>query len=112
MGYQDLVSLLFGVDPTARTITHLNVLGNRETPGLGSKIATDERFIAQFQGLPLDHPIEVVKPGRGEHPWQIDAITGATISSKTVARAINRSVSPSLTQQLQEAARGRTDRNG
>ena len=90
----------------------LRVLGNRETPGLGSKIATDNGFISQFQGLSLDHPIEVVKPGRGEHPWQIDAITGATISSEAVARVINQSVSPHLSQQLQEAARGGTDRNG
>ena len=106
MGYQDRVSLLYGLGPDAQTITRLRVLANRETPGLGSKIATDAGFLNQFQGLSLDHPIEAVRAGRRQHPWQIDTITGATISSRTVARLINDSASPTLIQKLEERSRG------
>jgi len=34
------------------------------------------------------HPIEFTKHGRKEHPWQVDGITGATISSDAIANLL------------------------
>jgi len=39
----------------------------------------------------LQHLFEVVKPGTKKNPWQIDGITGATISSKAVGKLLNAS---------------------
>jgi electron transport complex protein RnfG len=67
----------------------MEVLESRETPGLGDKIYKDADFVASFTDLAIDPVIEVVKKGRGGGNNQVDAITGATISSRAVVRIIN-----------------------
>lgn len=101
-GYQDVIRLLYGFSP-AGTLVGVKVMEMRETPGLGDRIVTEEGFLRQFQGVPLEpagaglaQPLEVVKPGEGGAVWQIDAITGATISSRAVARIINESAGERL----------------
>ena len=93
-GFQDTVRLIFGYDPTTGKLLGMKVLENKETPGLGDKIETDADFLENFRELDVSltddlsgiaHPIEFVKPGQKEHPWQIDGITGATISSTAIA---------------------------
>jgi len=39
------------------------------------------------------HPIQAVKPGEKEHAWQVDGITGATISSQAIAGILRESSS-------------------
>ena len=94
MGYQDRIELLIGYRPDEATISGLVVTKSRETPGLGDRIETDPQFLANFEALDvaladdgstLVHPIEAVGPGQREFPWQIDTISGATVSSKAVA---------------------------
>jgi len=48
------------------------------------------------QGTSLEHDIVAVRHGRKQHAWEIDAISGATVSSKAVAKAINRSAAQLL----------------
>lgn len=88
-GFQDIIRLIFGYEPESGTITGMKVLESRETPGLGDKIEKDVDFVAEFEGA--RYPLIGVKPGRGEgeDPSQVDMITGATISSRTVIRIIN-----------------------
>ena len=54
----------------------------QETPGLGRKALTEEVFLAQF--LNTDGTAAV-----GEN---IDALTGATVTSKAIARGVNSAV--------------------
>jgi electron transport complex protein RnfG len=54
-----------------------------ETPGLGAK-ASDEAFSAQFAGLGTDSQVSVKKDG-----GTIDAITGATVTSRAAAAALS-----------------------
>lgn len=89
-GYADKIELLVGLDPDIRKITGIFVLDQKETPGLGNKIVT-EKWRSQFENTPLDTPLEVVKSGK-KHPTEIDAITGATISSRSVTNLINTTV--------------------
>ena len=102
MGYQDVIRLLYGYAPEREAIVGIRVLESRETPGLGDRIEKDPDFLANFErldvslvadGSALAHPIEAVKHGEKEHPWQVDGITGATISSVAVADALARSAS-------------------
>ncbi|MBI4539941.1 MAG: RnfABCDGE type electron transport complex subunit G [Gemmatimonadetes bacterium] len=87
-GFQDLIRLIFGYDPATHKILGMKVLESRETPGLGDKILKDEHFITEFEGA--EHPLVGVKIGSGKGgPQEVDMITGATISSRAVIRAIN-----------------------
>ena len=90
-GYADTIELLLGLSPDLGTITGLFVLDQKETPGLGNKIITDE-WRGQFIDAPADGNLVVVKTGK-THPGQIDAVTGATISSKSVTTLINAAIS-------------------
>ncbi len=96
-GYSDNVRILFAYDPARASITGFGLVAMRETPGIGDKILVDKDFLANF---PLEakladdlkrlaQAIVTVKHGSKTHPWEIDAITGATITSRAVGRAIN-----------------------
>lgn len=102
MGYQDVIGVLYGYSFAEEAVIGLRVLESKETPGLGDKIETDGQFLENFRRLDVSltddgsdvaHPIEPVKPGQKEHPWQVDAITGATISSHAIADILKRSTS-------------------
>ncbi len=99
-GYQDVIRILFGYKPDCQCISGIKVLKMTETPGLGDKIAKDPAFLKNFQTLDarlndagdgLMHAITTVKHGKKTEPWQIDAISGATISSNAIGKMLNKS---------------------
>ena len=87
-GFQDTIRLLYGYDPVDRAVVGMHILESKETPGLGDKIYKDPKFVSQFSHIDVDRVIELVKGGRTEDN-QVDAITGATISSEAVVKIIN-----------------------
>jgi len=87
-GFQDTIRLIYGYQPETERIVGLQILESRETPGLGDRIYKDPDFVAEFRDLAVSPRIEAVK-GHGEAPHQVDAITGATISSKAVISILN-----------------------
>lgn len=80
-GYVHEIRLLVGVGEDG-TVTGLVVRDAHETLGLGSAILRDHAFLAQFLGT----------AGRAEIGVDVDAITGATVSSRAVARCVNAAV--------------------
>ena len=62
-----------------------------ETPGLGGRIGEDV-FQDQFKGIKTEPAVEYVKNQEPETDNQIQAITGATISSRSVVKIINKNV--------------------
>lgn len=96
-GYADYVRILFAWDPEKQTVTGFGVVSSRETPGIGDKITVNKDFLANFplaaklsdDGQALAHDIRAVKHGSKANPWEVDAIAGATITSRAVAKAIN-----------------------
>ena len=88
-GFQDTIGLLYGYAPGDKLVLGMEVLESRETPGLGDKIYKDEEFVSAFRALSIDPEIVAVKKGTKSSNNEIDAITGATISSKAVVRIIN-----------------------
>ncbi|MDJ0939222.1 MAG: FMN-binding protein [Woeseiaceae bacterium] len=97
MGYADLITVLYGYSPAKETIVGFQVLGSMETPGLGDKIAKDPRFLANFEALDvrldesrqaLVNRVTTVKQGTKTESWQVDGITGATISSVAVGEIL------------------------
>ncbi|RKZ37013.1 MAG: FMN-binding protein [Gammaproteobacteria bacterium] len=97
-GYQDVVRVLYGYAPECQCITGIYVLESKETPGLGDKVETDESFLENFRALDgqlnadmtvLANDIRTVKHGSKKNPWEIDAISGATVTSKAIGRMLN-----------------------
>ena len=80
-GYAGQIALLIGVS-NAGTVTGLVVTDMHETLGLGANALTDWQFLAQFLG----------SGGDAEVGGNVDALTGATVTSKAIARCVNSAV--------------------
>ena len=93
-GFQDTIKLIYGFDPQRRAIVGMQVLESRETPGLGDKIIFDEEFHQNFVELKVEPEIVSIKTAEKPRPSnEVDAITGATISSDAVVSILNKSTS-------------------
>ena len=99
-GFQDVIRILYGYSFEKQAIIGFVVLESKETPGLGDKIEKDENFLRNFEALDVSltpdgstvaNPIVAVKNGTKTESWQLDAITGATISSNAIATILQKS---------------------
>ncbi len=102
MGYQDIVRILYSYSFDLDAIVGMKVLETKETPGLGDKIETEPHFVANFEALDasltpdgssLRNAIVTVKQGEKTERWQLDGITGATITSDAIGSMLNESAS-------------------
>ena len=80
-GYAGNIAMLIGVHNDGY-ITGLQVRSMEETYGLGAEALTDWEFLAQF----------LRTEGDAEVGTNIDAISGATVTSKAIARSVNSAV--------------------
>jgi electron transport complex protein RnfG len=95
-GYSSYIDTLIAVDKDFR-VQSINILGHAETPGLGDEIEADS-FKNQFKGRDPEH-LKVVKTETTE---DIQAISGATISSRAVTEDAVKSGVEFLIKTLQE----------
>lgn len=108
-GYADFITAMYAYDPVSKTIVGFTVVEMKETPGLGDKISKDKSFLANFRKLDTTKPIVTVKSGTKKNPWEIDAISGATISSRAVGRMLQKSMAemaPIVARNLDRIQRG------
>ncbi len=83
-GFSSGLKLMYGVD-TEGTITGLSVVDcSNETPGLGANIGTDAYKELRDSYIGKNSEVSLAKDG-----GEMDAITGATITSRAVAKAAN-----------------------
>jgi electron transport complex protein RnfG len=115
-GYQDVVRTLYGYNPDCECIVGLTIMKSTDTPGMGDKktVEGDVKFMANFKALfakltadkrHVAHPIETVKHGTKTDPWQVDAMSGATITSKAIGNGLRKSTGellPLVAQHLPE----------
>ncbi len=87
-GYQGSIKILVSITPDLSKIITFRVLDHSETPGLGGNIVNQD-FISQYEGLSCEKPIIVIKGPSNKDNNEISAISGATISSKAVTKALN-----------------------
>ena len=80
-GYADTIVMLIGVTDEG-VVTGLQIRDMHETWGLGGTMWTEWEFLNQFPGT----------DGTAEVGTDIDAITGATVTSKAVTRSVNSAV--------------------
>lgn len=115
-GYQDVVRTLFAYDSGCECIVGLTIMKSTDTPGMGDKgtVEGNEKFMANFQNLSvamaadksaLAHPIDTVKHGTKTQPWEVDAISGATITSRAIGNGLRKTTGklvPVIAQHLDE----------
>lgn len=87
-GFQGKIRLMVGVKDDLNELAGLEILEQVETPGLGTKV-TEEPFTKQFNELKAEPKVAWVKGTPPSKPNEIQAITGATISSRSVVEIIN-----------------------
>ena len=80
-GYAGNITMLVGVCNEGN-VTGLQVRDMEETYGLGAEALTDWEFLAQF----------LRTEGDAEVGTNIDAISGATVTSKAITRSVNSAV--------------------
>ncbi len=86
-GFSGALVLMVGITSDG-IIYNTSVLSHSETPGLGAKCQTDEKFISQFKGFNPVEKILAVKKDGGD----VDAITASTITSRAYSAAISNAV--------------------
>jgi electron transport complex protein RnfG len=102
-GFGGDVGVMVGVNTTTDKIVGIGVTTHSETPGVGSKAKSDSFLVDQFKGLPLGEEVKV-KTDNG----QVDAISGATVTSKGVCAAVTgagktyKQLKPQLTEKLKD----------
>ncbi len=99
-GYAGIIRILYGYDPDQQAVIGFHVLESKETPGLGDKIENDPNFLANFEALnvsvdegskALQNAVIPVKQGAKSNSWEVEGITGATISSRAIGDIISSS---------------------
>jgi len=103
-GYGGDVGLMVGIDVKDNNLLGVGVTTHGETPGMGAKAKSDPSFVAQYKGLSIEKPIKVTQDG-----GSINAISGATITSRAVSAAtteageIYQKLKPQLEDQIKQA---------
>jgi len=96
VGFQDKITLIFGLDATVTQITGLSIIAQKETPGLGAKITEWDAFLQFWEDRDATGQLTLRKPAVGKPekllPTEINTITAATISSKKVLEIVNLSM--------------------
>ena len=94
MGFWDRIECVVVLSPDLRNVLNVQVLDQKETPGLGARIE-EPWFTDQFKGLalaweaPAESRILVGANPAPNAPNEVDAITGATQTSMALMRFFN-----------------------
>lgn len=81
-GFGGELGVMVGYDVRSDRLLGVAVTSHRETPGMGARVAQDD-FRKRFAGKPLQAEFKVTREG-----GEIDAVTGATTSSRAVCAAV------------------------
>ena len=110
-GFWGPVSGMAAVDAQARELLGLAFYRHSETPGLGGRIS-EEWFARQFRGLPLvpvagsDKIFTLLPEGTGTLPTELDAVTGATGTSRAVEAFLNQDLKRFLRETRKAVEKG------
>lgn len=96
-GFWGPISAIVATDSAIEKILGIEFYRHQETPGLGGRI-TEQWFTDQFAGLPLSYEPDknnfftITPPAAGKRARELDAITGATQTSRAVETFINKEI--------------------
>ena len=87
-GFHGAIDFVIGISKEDK-VSGIKVLSHNETPGLGAKIS-EEKFTSRFKDKPVEY-LEVVKVTPNKDT-EVEAISGATTSSKASVNALNEAI--------------------
>lgn len=87
-GFGGDIGVIVAVNVESDKIVGIGVTTHSETPGVGSRAKDNPDFSNQFKGMSINEPFKVKSDG-----GQIDAISGATVTSRGVCGAVTESSS-------------------
>ena len=90
-GFQGKIKMMIGLTEDLNKITSIEILEQSETPGLGTKIL-EPPYKDQYKGLTPTPDIKLVKGVAPSSPNEVQAITGATISSRAAVTIANEGI--------------------
>ncbi|OGO76650.1 MAG: hypothetical protein A2Y23_06570 [Clostridiales bacterium GWB2_37_7] len=96
-GFQGIIKIMVGIDMQNQALTGIKILSHSETPGLGARI-TEDWFQSQFAGKSINDAFVARQ--------DVEAITGATISTKAVSRLLKESI-PNVVEQYKTLGGGK-----
>lgn len=79
------------LDPDLETIRAVQVMAQEETPGLGSRIG-DANYLGGFKGKKVAPELTLALRKKASSATEVDAVSGATISSRALVDIINAAV--------------------
>jgi len=86
-GFKGDIGLILAIDVKTDKLMGIGVTTHNETPGLGAKAKSDPKFSGQFKDVAAAGSVKVTKDG-----GSINAISGATITSRAVCDAVTDAV--------------------
>ncbi len=87
-GFWDQITIIIALDESLETVTGFTVVDQAETPGLGGRM-DEVWFKGQFIGKKVRPQLRIIANRQGDSPNEVDAIIGATETSKALDRIIN-----------------------
>lgn len=88
VGFGGPLTVMVGITADG-VIYNTSVLSHSETPGLGAKCTSDEKFTSQWKGFNPAEKILKVRKDNGD----VDAITASTITSRAYTLAVENALS-------------------
>lgn len=85
-GFGGEIGVIVGIDVETNRLLGIGITTMKETPGLGARIK-EKSFRNGFDGLSVNDDVKVQADG-----GQVDAVSGATISSRGVCDAVNKAL--------------------
>lgn len=89
-GLWGMIKGLVTLKSDLETIQNIRIIAQEETPGLGGRI-TEKEFLDQFQNKKMVPELFLVLRQKAVSDNEIDAISGASLTSKALLKMINRS---------------------
>lgn len=90
-GLWGAISGIISLEKDLKTIRKIKVTHQEETPGLGGRIAEDG-YLKQFKNKEVLPKLTFMPEGKASHKNEVDAITGATGSSRAFEKLINENI--------------------
>lgn len=87
-GLWGMIEGVITFDTAVTRIGSVRILAQEETPGLGSRI-TEEEYLATYRDKDVTSPLGMALRHASEGPNEVDAISGATLSSQALLDAVN-----------------------
>ena len=91
------ISGILSLNPDLKTVRRIKILRQEETPGLGARIA-ENGYLNQFKNKEFVPSLVFTPAGSARANNEVDAITGATGSSRALEKLLNETIQKNISR--------------